>query len=407
MGLPALAFSLSSERVLFPDMSISSKPRLQLISLALIGSITLSGCVAIDPKIVDEIAQSENSGSDLFSCGGGGSKTGLTATGSVNNLTEEQNETIRLLLGAAKERKGVDDDDRHKLAVILLITSFQESSFRNIGYGDEAQGVKNPDGSATTSVGTFQQQDWWGPRADRMDVKKSANLFMDRLLQFNWKGMEEGAAAQRVQASAHPGAYSNHIGFAEEIIKKMGDDYKELSGSSSSSGSSGSCKEGKASGQAGKGDDYPKNLHADAASIADGFDPDLDPWGLYVGQCVSYVAWRLNQQMGWKESQPYPFTMAKMGMAGKGNGYQWSSGLAAKGYKTDKIPKKGAVAWWDANANEYVGGMGHVAIVESYDMDARTVTVSQYNMQPKPLQYSEHTFPLDKISGLIHVADTE
>ena len=94
-------------------------------------------------------------------------------------------------------------------------------------------------------------------------------------------------------------------------------------------------------------------------------------------------------------------------MAGQGNGYEWSGQLAEMGYVTDKNPKKGAIAWWDSNANEYVGHNGHVAIVESYDLAAGTVTVSQYNMQPKPLQYSEYTFPIDKISGFIHVADLE
>lgn len=356
-----------------------------------------------------------NGSTAISICGNGAlSSGGLVATGTYASLTEEQNRNAQLILGAVQERPGIEEKDRERLGIITLITAIQESSLINVNYGDDIHGVRNPDGSLTSSLGLFQQQHWWGTEEQRMDPKTSANLFMDALMQVSWTSLEYGAAAQAVQRSAHPGLYSNHIQFAKDIIANIGGSFTDAGSgdsgnseenNSESKSSTPGCNAGKGTGEGGAGDDYP--LAADAASIASGFDPDLDPWGMYVGQCVSYVSWRLNKQMGWKEGEPYPFTAAKMQMAGQANGYEWSGQLAEMGYLTDKNPKKGAVAWWDSYANEYVGEYGHVAIVESYDLEAGTVTVSQYNMQPKPLQYSEYTFPIDKISGFIHVADLE
>lgn len=375
--------------------------------MALICTTMLTGCMGFDANLLNELEkQTESSSSSGSSCGSGIVGGGLVATGTYASLTDEQNQNARLLLGAVQERQGIDEKDRERLAIIVLITAIQESSLINVNYGDDIHGVTNPDGTLTSSLGLFQQQKWWGSTEQRMDPKTAANLFMDALMKVSWTTMEYGSAAQAVQRSAHPGLYSNHIQFAKDIIANIGTDFTDSGDSGTSTISTSSCKDGKGTGTAGQGDDYP--LAASQAAIAgSGFDPTPDPWGLYVGQCVSYVAWRINVQMGWKEGQEYPFTMAKMQMAGQGNGYEWSAQLAEMGYVTDKNPKKGAIAWWDSNANEYVGFNGHVAIVESYDLAAGTVTVSQYNMQPKPLQYSEYTFPIDKISGFIHVADLE
>ena len=58
------------------------------------------------------------------------------------------------------------------------MTAMGESSLRNIDYGDwETSGVTNPDGSRTTSIGLFQQQDSWGTREARLDPYTAASLF--------------------------------------------------------------------------------------------------------------------------------------------------------------------------------------------------------------------------------------
>ena len=61
---------------------------------------------------------------------------------------------------------------------IAVMTAIGESSLRNIEYGDwETSGVRNPDGSPTTSIGLFQQQDEWGSREERLDPQTAATLF--------------------------------------------------------------------------------------------------------------------------------------------------------------------------------------------------------------------------------------
>lgn len=69
---------------------------------------------------------------------------------------------------------GLDERDQ----TIAVMTAMGESSLRNIDYGDwETSGVTNPDGSRTTSIGLFQQQDGWGSREARLDPYTAASIF--------------------------------------------------------------------------------------------------------------------------------------------------------------------------------------------------------------------------------------
>lgn len=156
----------------------------------------------------------------------------------------------------------------------------------------------------------------------------------------------------------------------------------------------------------GNGDDYPFKAPVGVCAWCSGGD-NTDPWGLFKRECVSFVAWRMNQQMGWKEGQPYPFSMGAMGMAGAGNASQWKSGLAGRGYITDSNPKVGSVAWWDANVNFGVISTlaaGHVAVVTEVHSDGNIV-VEQYNGPGSQWKYSTMTLHKSKVSGFIHVAD--
>lgn len=61
---------------------------------------------------------------------------------------------------------------------IGVMTAMGESSLRDIDYGDwETSGITNPDGTPTTSIGLFQQQDGWGTREQRLDPYTAAALF--------------------------------------------------------------------------------------------------------------------------------------------------------------------------------------------------------------------------------------
>lgn len=65
---------------------------------------------------------------------------------------------------------------------IAVMTAMGESSLRNLGHGDyETRGVRNPDGTPTTSLGLFQQQASWGDSATRRDPAASAKLFYDAM----------------------------------------------------------------------------------------------------------------------------------------------------------------------------------------------------------------------------------
>ncbi|MDO5534166.1 MAG: tape measure protein [Propionibacteriaceae bacterium] len=77
-------------------------------------------------------------------------------------------------------------------------------------------------GSDHDSVGDQQQRAPWGPVATRMDSYKSAGLFLDRLVKFNWQAMDPGAAAQKVQVSAHPDRYGKQMAAAAKAVKTTG-----------------------------------------------------------------------------------------------------------------------------------------------------------------------------------------
>lgn len=79
-------------------------------------------------------------------------------------------------------------------------------------------------GSDYDSVGLFQQRNngAWGTVADRMDPFRSAGMFFRELAKFDWRAMEAGAAAQRVQRSAFPGRYSGKMGRAQAMVRSTG-----------------------------------------------------------------------------------------------------------------------------------------------------------------------------------------
>jgi surface antigen len=188
--------------------------------------------------------------------------------------------------------------------------------------------------------------------------------------------------------------HKDHVHVTTGTDAGTGGEYAYTSPDGSSSVCGGTT--GIGTGSAGTGDDYP---------YKDGAIDVPDPWNLLTRECVSFVAWRMNQQMGWKEGAEYPFSMAKMGMAGQGNAVQWKAGLERKGYVTDKNPTPGSIAWWDANVNYgavRTGSAGHVGVVLGVNPDGK-VRIEQYNFDP--YKYSVMTVTVEQVTGFIHVAD--
>lgn len=88
-----------------------------------------------------------------------------------------------------------------RAATIAVATAIQESSLRNIDYGDR------------DSVGLFQQRpsQGWGSVEEIMDPYYSTDRFYDALERIpDWGALEITVAAQAVQRSAFPDAYADH-----------------------------------------------------------------------------------------------------------------------------------------------------------------------------------------------------
>ena len=84
-----------------------------------------------------------------------------------------------------------------------------------------------------------------------------------------------------------------------------------------------------------------------------------------------------------------------------GNASTWAVSARAAGYRVDQTPSVGAIAQWNAYANQYIWGYGHVAIVESVNSDG-TVTVSDMNYAGKLNVVTTRTVPASSVSNYIH-----
>ncbi len=107
--------------------------------------------------------------------------------------------------------------------ILGVMTAMGESSLINIDYGDwETSGFTNPDGSRTTSIGLFQQQEWWGSVPERMDPATSARLFYERLARVpDWPSMEPTLAIHRVQVNLDPSYYTRYHEDAVAVVDAL------------------------------------------------------------------------------------------------------------------------------------------------------------------------------------------
>ncbi|MCM3779994.1 hypothetical protein [Microbacterium hydrocarbonoxydans] len=107
--------------------------------------------------------------------------------------------------------------------ILGVMTAMGESSLRNIDYGDwETSGFTNPDGSRTTSIGLFQQQDWWGTVEQRMDPATAATLFYQRLSRVpDWQSMDRSLAIHRVQINLDPTYYTRYTEDAVAVVDAL------------------------------------------------------------------------------------------------------------------------------------------------------------------------------------------
>jgi len=107
--------------------------------------------------------------------------------------------------------------------ILGVMTAMGESSLRNIDYGDwETTGFRNPDGTRTTSIGLFQQQDWWGSVEERMDPATAATLFYRKLSTLaGWEQMPASHAIHRVQVNTDADYYTRYQDDATSVVDAL------------------------------------------------------------------------------------------------------------------------------------------------------------------------------------------
>lgn len=310
---------------------------------------------------------------------------------------------------------------------IAIITATGESSLLNIDYGDEAQGVTNPDGTATTSKGLFQQQTsmGWGTVAQVTDPAYATESFLlgrgghKGLTDIpGWDKMEPTQVIHRVQGNADPSHYAQYYAEADAVIKKANIDVDRdgktsadtdskdtdteaitataVCGPEGSGGGSAVVKASKAK------DDYPFTDRTPGPGVY-----NEDPWNFYYGECTSFVAWRMNRDMGATDpGGPWKFDNNSGGVK-KGNGAEWKGAWEKAGWKISNKPVPGAVAWWGAfgggtpdNPKYGMGEAGHVAYVAKVTDDGKAVIEEmnnsyyappghKYNVRPEPVPAGE------------------
>ncbi len=153
--------------------------------------------------------------------GGGGSQsgcdgaigpagsTGLGRSGPIDpaQLSAEQRENAALIVGVATSM-GLPP----RASQVALATAMQESTLRNLDYGDR------------DSLGLFQQRpsQGWGTPAQVTDPVYAASTFLDRLLKVpGWEQLPVTMAAQTVQRSAFPQAYAKWEGLAAQLVSQL------------------------------------------------------------------------------------------------------------------------------------------------------------------------------------------
>lgn len=112
------------------------------------------------------------------------------------------------LMAAIGIRRGLPP----RATTIAIATAFQESRMHNIDYGDR------------DSVGLFQQRpsQGWGTPEQILDPHYSIGKFYDGLVRIKgYQRLEITEAAQKVQRSAHPGAYAEHEDYARALASSL------------------------------------------------------------------------------------------------------------------------------------------------------------------------------------------
>ncbi|WP_447645214.1 hypothetical protein [Nocardioides zeae] len=149
--------------------------------------------------------------------GGGTDSVASSGTGCAQEvvgeevaLDGEQLEVAEEIVSAVRRFEPTAKSPR--AAEIALATGLQESSLRNLPYGDR------------DSLGVFQQRpsQGWGTPEQVRDIDYATTAFLQRLVQINrWEQKELTRAAQAVQRSAYPDAYARWETAARSLVERL------------------------------------------------------------------------------------------------------------------------------------------------------------------------------------------
>ena len=321
---------------------------------------------------------------------------------------------------------------------IAIIAAMGESTLINLDYGDEGQGVLNPDGSPTTSKGLFQQQTpSWGTVEQVMNPQYAATSFF---LGANHKGTTQGLVTvpnwetgeitltiHKVQSNANPNHYAASYASAATVIEEAGisvdrpaDETKQgewgtSPGVPAPGGAQDPVPGGCAPGGVGAGPGVPGKSTTEGNTYPwDELSPppgvyNVDPLNFYYGECTSYAAWKVNEAMGGTAAS----IIFNNGYGGhqKGNGGEWKAAWEASGWPVSNTPKVDAVAWWGAFGGDGIGSAGHVGWVDEVTPDGKVI-ISEYNNAyygPPGHEYSRRMVAIDpgEVNAYLYVPESK
>lgn len=127
----------------------------------------------------------------------------------ADNLDDEQASNARLIIAIGREMKMSNNE-----ILSGLMAAMQESSLRNIDYGDR------------DSIGLFQQRpsQGWGSHTQIMDPLYATRKYFSSLQKIKTrKTMSPTVMAQAVQRSAYPDAYAKWQGMAQGLMGQAKD----------------------------------------------------------------------------------------------------------------------------------------------------------------------------------------
>ena len=314
---------------------------------------------------------------------------------------------------------------------IAIIAAMGESTLLNLDFGDEGQGVTNPDGTATTSKGLFQQQtsQGWGTVEQVTDPEHATKSFLlgpqhdgasrGLVTVSGWETGEITQVIHRVQRNSNANHYADSYGPAERIIREAGIDVhrsadekdqeqwrstearspEDAAADGSGQGPAADI-DGCASDGGGRAGVPGTSAHGKNTYPWDDVTPapgvyTADPVRFFYGECTSYAAWKVNELMGGSPTD----IIFHNGYGGhiKGNGGEWKSAWEAAGWTVSNVPQVDSVAWWGPNSGAGVGAAGHVGWVDEITEDGKVI-ISEYNNSyyaPPGHRYSRRSVAID------------